>query len=444
VAYDDRIASVDRGGFRAEKQQDMTSYQIQLLFVGLAVVLVAARIFGALAVRIGQPAVVGEIAAGILLGPTLFGELTSRSLFRADILSLHNALAQVGVALFMFLIGLELDNRVLAGARGRAVGAAIGSILVPFVLGVGLALVALRDHVKGNPTVFVVFIGLSISVTAFPVLARILMDRGMSKTRLAGLAIATAAIVDVLAWVALAGVQLFAGGASGQFHRVALLVPFVVVMVLVVRPLLRRALVRDNVGVAMTHAGLVAVLVGALLSGAATEAFGMHYIFGAFLFGLILPRDGAEKLRSEIHDRTVSITSLLLPIYFMVAGLNVNLTAISAVGLWQLAGILVVAVFGKMGGAFLGARALGLPPRPALALGTLMNTRGLTELVILGVGLDAGLLDRSLYSLMVVMALVTTAMTGPLLVLLRVGTADAADRLDMARSGPPRCGEDGR
>lgn len=392
----------------------MTSHQVQVLFVDIALILFLARGLGHLAKRLQQPPVVGEILAGVLLGPTLLHGAVSDALFPSDVRPLLTGMANVGVALFMFGVGLELDGTALRGRGRTTAGAALGSTLVPFVLGLGLAAYLARDHASDDRAAFVVFFGLAVSVTAFPVLARILTDRGLSSTAVGGLALATAAAVDVVAWAALAAVQAAAGEGSGHW-RVALALPFLGAMVVIVRPLLRRLLVPAGRAVTFSGHHLAVVLVLALLSAAATEAMGMHFIFGAFLCGTVMPRAGADTLREEIHRRTEQITGLLLPVYFVVAGLNVDLGGIDGGGLLDLGLILVVAVFGKFGGTYLGARSQGLQARPAAALGVLMNTRGLTELVILGVGLQLGLLDGSLYSLMVVMAVVTTAMTGPLL-----------------------------
>ncbi|MFI2437082.1 cation:proton antiporter [Streptomyces sp. NPDC018693] len=394
----------------------MTSHQVQLLFLDLALILVLARGLGALASKIHQPPVVGEILAGILLGPTLFGTLFADHLFPADVRPLLTALADIGVALFMFVVGLELEHRFVKGGTRAAAGAAVGSTLVPFGLGIALAFYLLTHHETDQRAAFVVFVGLSVSVTAFPVLARILADRGLTRTAIGGLALATAALVDVVAWTALAGVQAVVGGAA-DYWRVALIVPFTALL-LAVRPLLRRVLRPDGATGSVSRLGLTVVLVGAMLSSAATEAMGMHYIFGAFLFGVVIPRDGNDTMRDEIIDRTGQITSLLLPVYFVVAGLKVDLRDVGTDGLLELGVILLVAVAGKFLGTYAGARTLGLPGRASATLAALMNTRGLTELVILGVGLQLGLLDGTLYSLMVVMALVTTAMTGPLLSLI--------------------------
>ncbi|MFE9559504.1 cation:proton antiporter [Streptomyces sp. NPDC006487] len=401
----------------------MTSHQVQLLLLDIALILVLARGLGALAVRVGQPPVVGEILAGILLGPTLLGDAAAGHLFPADVRPLLAGLANVGVALFMFVVGLELEHRFLRGRVRAALGAALGSTLVPFGLGALLALHLLRNHPTEQRAAFVVFVGLSVSVTAFPVLARILVSRGLSRTAIGGLALATAGVVDVVAWSALGGVQALAGGAA-DYWLVALLIPFAVLL-LAVRPLLRRVFAPGGIEKPLTQTILALVIVGALLCAAATEAMGTHYIFGAFLFGALMPREGVGVLREQILERTGQITFVLLPVYFVVAGLKVDLRGVGIEGLAEFGAILLVAIGGKLGGTYLGARSQALCKGDSATLAALMNTRGLTELVVLGVGLELGLLDGSLYSLMVVMALVTTAMTGPLLSL--IGAKGAAE-----------------
>lgn len=404
----------------------MTTHQTAMIMMGLAVVLALAHVLGRLARRCGQPAVLGEILAGVLLGPTLFHGALSDAVFPTDVRPMLGTLGNLGVALFMFLVGLELDHRLLRGNKRAAVGVSVGSIVCSFGLGAVLAVWLWNAHPVGDRLGFVLFLGAAMSITAFPVLARILTDRGIQHTRVGALAMASAAAGDVVAWLLLAAVLTFTGSQSSW--QVLLVLPYAVVMIAVVRPLLGRFLTArepggtgaggrgPGTGGRGPGAGPLGVLTVLLLvSGALSEWFGLHFIFGAFLAGAIVPRQGTERLRAAVADRFEAVTWMLLPAYFTVAGLKVDLSTVDADGLGELGLVLLVAVGGKFGGAYLGARATGRPGRSATTLGILMNTRGLTELIILGVGLQLGLLDTDLYSLMVVMALVTTAMTAPLL-----------------------------
>lgn len=394
----------------------MTAHQAGVLLLSLAIILIAARLFGILAKRIGQPPVVGEIFAGILVGPTLFNGAIANTLFPTDIRPFLSALANVGLVLFMFIVGYELDHTLIRGKERVAVTVSIGSILLPFGLGAVLAVYLLQNHPADNSLGFVLFIGASMSVTAFPVLARILTDRGMHRTAVGGLALASAAVDDVLAWSLLAVVITVVGGGGSEQWHVAFAVPYVLAMFLLVRPLLRKLVaMRDKAG-RLTPGVLAIVLIGLLLSSWATEWMGVHFIFGAFVFGAVMPREAGEQLRHEIMERLEQVSVLLLlPVFFVVAGLKVNLATVGLSGLGELGLILAVAIIGKFVGAFIGARLQKVPTRQAGALATLMNTRGLTEIVILTVGLQLGVLDESLFSLMVVMAVVTTVMAGPLL-----------------------------
>ncbi|NJP45284.1 cation/H(+) antiporter [Streptomyces sp. PRB2-1] len=392
----------------------MSSHEVQMLFADLALIVIVARVLGRVVARFGQPAVIGEILGGILLGPTVLGGAVD-SVFPAGVRPLLTGMADVGVALFMFTVGLEIESRHLRGRSWLTTGSALGSTLVPFGLGIALAFYLLDQHPTDRHGVFIVFVGLSVSVTAFPVLARILTDRGLSRTALGGIALASAAVVDVIAWTGLAGVQAVAAD-DGNHWKLSLAVPYGLAVVLLVRPLLRR-LVGDGTPMRPQHpSAVVVVMCGILLSAAATEAMGLHFIFGAFIFGLVTPKGAAvHAFHGEITDHVGRISGLLLPVYFMVAGLGVDLRHFGVTQAGELGVILLVAMVGKFGGTYLAARLLKLPARPAAALAALMNTRGLTELVILGVGKQLGLLDGPLYSLMVVMAVVTTMMTGPLL-----------------------------
>ncbi|MFI6151651.1 cation:proton antiporter [Kitasatospora sp. NPDC051170] len=391
----------------------MTSHQLVLFFVGLAACLGFARLCGLAAQRLGQPAVIGEILAGIILGPTLFHGAHTRLLFPAGELPFFNALANVGVAVFMFVVGLEFDRSLLKGRGRAAAGVALGSMLLPMVLGGALAFVLVRNHPTHDMTGFVLFMAAAMSVTAFPVLARILTDLRMQGTQLGGLALTCAAASDVLAWSVLAVVVAVVGNGGTDQWRLVLFPLYLLLLFTVIGPLLRRLSLGRRPGSA---GSLTAVLAGLLVSGALTEWMGLHFIFGAFVFGLVVPRDESGQFRREIEGGLGRIGNLLLmPVFFLAAGLKVDLSAIDPASIGEFALILLAAIGGKIGGAYLAARACRIARRESAALAALMNTRGLTELVILSVGLQLGMLDTSLYSLMVLMAVVTTAMTSPLL-----------------------------
>ncbi len=411
----------------------MASRLIPTLLFDLALIIALAQLLGAAARRFGQPPVIGEILAGILVGPTLFHGAIARTVFPVDVRPSLAALANIGVAVFMFIVGLELDRGLLRD-QGRLVATiSLGSMLLPFALGLPAALYLIQHHPNPHRLGFVLFIGAALSVTAFPVLARILTDRGMLRTPLGGLALTCAAVDDVLAWSLLAIVVALTGGGPDQW-RMLLAAPYLALMLFVVRPLLRR-LASGYAGRELTLGVLGLVFAGLLVSAGLTEWMGLHFIFGAFLFGVAMPRTEAAALRTQVLERVGQVSSvLLLPVFFVVGGLNVDLSTMDARAFGELGLILLVAIGGKFVGAFLGARVHGVPVRQSAVLGTLINTRGLTELIILAVGLQLGVLDRSLYSLMVVMAVVTTAMAGPLLSLL------AADPRTLSRTNrSPRC-----
>ncbi|MGW0885801.1 cation:proton antiporter domain-containing protein [Streptomyces sp. NPDC002671] len=405
----------------------MNTHQTTSLLLSLAVIVLLARLLGALTRRLGQPAVIGEVLAGIALGPTLFHGAVSDALFPKAVQPLLSALAAVGIAVFMFIVGLEWDSATIRGSGSLAATVSLSSILVPFGLGMLLALYLMDDYGKGDKTAFMLFMGIAMSITAFPVLARILTDRRMARTPLGALALACASIGDALAWTLLAAVVAINGSAGTDQWRILLAVPYLLGMFFVVRPLLHR-FAAGRPAFRLTPTVFACVLAGLLLSAAATEWVGLHYIFGAFLFGVVLPRTGTERLRAELHDHMGQMTgTLLLPVFFLVAGLKVDLSKLDGSGLGALALILLVAVGGKFIGAYAAARLNRMPVRQSAALATLMNTRGLTELIVLNVGLQLGFLEQDLYSLMVVMAVLTTAMTGPLLNWILGRPKDTAD-----------------
>jgi Kef-type K+ transport system membrane component KefB len=394
----------------------MIDADVQLLLFDIALIIILARLLGAVARRIGQPPVLGEIVAGILLGPTIWGTKITATLFPEALIPPLTALANLGLVFFMFVVGYEVDLGLVRG-RGRvAASVAIGSIVAPLALGIGLGAWFVHRYHPHDPTTFILFFGTAMSITAFPVLARILSDRGLHRTRVGGLALAAASVDDLLAWALLAVVIAVAGAGAGHHQlRLALAPVYAAAMIWLVRPALRKlAGIYQRQG-RLTPNVLAAVLAMLLLSSFATDWMGVKFIFGAFIFGIVMPRD-EPALREAILERLEQVSVLvLLPVFFVVAGLKVNLRGIGLSGLVDLVLIMLVAVAGKFGGAYFGARLTGVRRRQSGALAALMNTRGLTEIVILTVGLDLHILSKALYTLMVVMAVVTTGMAGPLL-----------------------------
>jgi len=384
---------------------------VVIFLVDLAIIVAAARLLGQAAIRLRQPRVVGEILAGVLLGPTLLGGF-SDWLFPASARSALGALSTVGLVLFVFLVGYELDRKMLRASGRQAVVVALGALAVPVVLGVALGWWLVRRHGAADPSATALFIGVAVAVTAFPVLARIVTEHGLHRVRAGNLSLAAAAVDDVLAWGLLYAVIAYAGAQGQHMWRLALAVPYVLAHLCLVRPMLRRLLGRAGAG----NGALAAVLAGLLVSCAAAEWIGAHYIFGAFLFGAVMPREGMVEVREQIVARLAPVNNaLLVPVFFAVAGLNVDLSRMRPDVLGELALVVAVAVVAKVLGTYPTARLGGLGPREALTVSTLMNTRGLTEIVVLTVGLQVGLIDQLVFSVMVAMALLTTIMTGPAL-----------------------------
>lgn len=412
------------------------------LLTQLVLIVGAARVAGWAAARLGQPRVVGEMAVGLLLGPSLLGRLApglSQTVFGPEQLAGLRALSQLGLLLFMFLVGLEVRPGQLRHKGRAALSITLSSMLTPLALGIAVALVLyplLAD--PGVPALhFALFMGTALSITAFPVLARILSERGLLRTPLGALAIACAAADDLLAWCLLAGVVLLinAGAeATPLWLTLAGSAAYCAAMVLGVRPLAARLLDPARAG-ALSSGMLAGILLTVIGSAALTEWLGIHALFGAFMAGAIMPRTGAliEQLRARLEDVTIAV---LLPIFFASVGLQADVGLIQGWGLWLAAAlILLVAVAGKLGGTSLAARAVGMPWRDALALGALMNTRGLMELVVAGVGLEIGVLTPAAFTMLVLLAVVTTCMTGPLLDLLAVARAPSGDEDAQALPG---------
>jgi Kef-type K+ transport system membrane component KefB len=401
------------------------------LLLQLIVIVLIARAFGFVARRMGQPPVIGEIAAGVLLGPSLLGWIApdiSAFLFPTASLPTLQLLSQIGVLLFMFVVGVELEPSYLRGKAQAAIAVSHFSIVIPFVLGVALALALYGAYAPPGVRfyAFALFCGIAMSITAFPVLARILEDRRLTHTPLGATAITCAAVDDVTAWSILAFVVAITttGGAIQMLLATVMLsVMFVLVMMFAVRPLLRRMVDRASAGSPSKEHIAIALLV-LLLSAFVTETIGIHALFGAFVAGAIMPAAGS--FRADIRTRLESISSVfLLPIFFVYTGLRTQIGLLDSVASWAVCfAIIGVATAGKLGGTVLAARWTGLAWRDSLALGALMNTRGLMELIALNVGYDLGILAPEIFAMMVLMALVTTAMTGPFLSLIfqRTGT----------------------
>ena len=367
-----------------------------LLLLQIAVILVVARLCGLLLARLGQPPVIGEMAAGLLLGPVVFGAALPdlhAALFPAASLPALSALATLGLVLFMFVIGAEL--RAPDGARAQVVAAtrvAGLSALLPFAL--------------------------ALAVTAFPVLARILKDRRLQHTRVGRLALSAAALLDVAAWIVLALLVALTGGGDWTLllRTLAGLALLLAVVYGGLRPLYAWLLHRHAHDGRPSGTVLAALLVGLFACAAATEWLHLHAVFGAFLFGTCLPRD--DRLLHSLVERIEHLALvLLMPVFFALAGLGTSTGAFTAAGLGALLLVLLVAVLGKVAGGGLGARWSGLSTRDSLAVGSLMNARGLMELIVMKVGLDAGLIGPEMFTLLLVLAIATTLMTGPLLAL---------------------------
>ncbi|MFC5146849.1 cation:proton antiporter [Streptomyces aureoversilis] len=418
----------------------MSGTTLTAFFLLVAAAMGAARLLGAVARRLGQPPLVGEIVAGLLASPTLLAPLGAGTLIPAGVRPPLTALADVGLAALMFVIGYELDASSLRGQQRSVLGLTAGSILLPLAGGAALAVPLAGNHAAGDRTVFVVFVGVALSITAFPVLARILADRGLTSKPLGTLTLTSASIGDLIAWLCLAAVAAWAGS-SGQW-RIVLLPGYLLLLQFAVRPLLaaavRRAARRDLSGAHL----LPVFLVGLMCSCAATEWLGVHFVFGAFALGAVAPRKGPGGLLTQVEQGMGQVGHLLLPLYFFLAGTAVDLSGFGTGDVLALAAVVGTAVVTKVSGAYAGARCSGLPHGTALPAAVLMNTRGLTEIVIAAAALDLHIIDRDFYSIMVVMALVTTAMTGPLLTLLGVPARTGAE--DAAAPARPPAGTAGR
>ena len=429
-AYGERLSP---GATNAAPADGGGAAKPEILFhvlVALLAILLAGRWMGKLCLHFGQPRVIGEIIAGIMLGPSLLGRISPEAMqfiLPREVAPYLGVLAQVGVLLYMFLVGLELNAGLIRGHAHAAVAISHASILAPFILGASLALWLFQVEAlapAGVPfTSFALFMGVAMSITAFPVLARILTDRRMDRTPLGVLALSCAATDDVTAWCLLAFVvgvtQAKVAGAVGTMF---LALAYIGVMVAVVRPLAVRYM-GHNAEKQPTKRLAVWVLVGLLLSAASAEWIGVHAIFGAFLLGAVIPHDSdvARDFSNKLED---IVKILFLPAFFALTGMRTEIGLVSGWQSWLIcAAIILVATLGKFGGTLAAARFTGIDWRTSAELGILMNTRGLMELVVLNIGLEMGVISPKLFAMMVIMAVVTTLATTPVLVWLRKSAA---------------------
>ncbi len=394
------------------------------LLLATIIIIITCRLVGGLLRKVHQPHVIGEIIAGIMLGPSLLGAVWPSAfefLFPVELMSYLDLLAHLGLIFYMFLVGLELDFSLMRGRGHAAIWVSHVSIIAPFLMGVALALMLYPALGSGGRfSAFALFIGAAMAITAFPVLARILTDRGLYKTQLGTVALTVGAVDDVTAWCMLAVVITVAraAGMLSAATTIGLSLVFIAVMIYGVRPLLHRLAAYYERRGKLSGAFLAAIFVGLLTSAFITDILHIHVIFGAFLFGAIMPHHSGliEDLTEKLEDFSVVF---LLPIFFTFSGIRTNVFSIgTSPRLWLLTVlILVVAIVGKWGGSKLAARFAGLSWREAGALGVLVNCRGLTELIILNIGLQMGVLPSTAFAMLVVMAVVTTLMTEPALTL---------------------------
>jgi Kef-type K+ transport system membrane component KefB len=414
-----------------------------LLLIQMAVVLLTALACGWVARRLGQARVIGEIVGGILVGPSILGRFAphlSARLFPPSSLASFEILSTIGLVLFLFLIGSELEYEHLRRQRSTALLASAMSILFPFLMAVMVAH-SLRirfapDGIGNIP--FVLFLGISMSITAFPVLARILEERGLHSTPLGATALMCAAVDDVCAWLLLAlGLTLLphAGEATPLTMRFLWLGLYLAVMLGVVRPI-GSLVARRQSEAGLSYETLGVVVATVLASAAATEAIGIHPLFGAFLAGICFPR--IERWQTAVRTRIDTIVSiLLLPLFFALTGMRTRLDLLSGTRIWiWTAVVLAAAVAGKMGGAIVASRLTGQSWRDAIALGALLDTRGLVELIVLNIAYNAHVFSPTLFTMLVVMALVTTMITSPILNLIGIENRNTATR-DLASMPNP-------
>ncbi|KXH81543.1 cation:proton antiporter [Chryseobacterium kwangjuense] len=397
-------------------------HPLALLLAQIVTIILVAKLFGWICVKLKQPSVIGEMIAGIVLGPSLFGlyfpEL-SAFIFPKESLPNLQFLSQIGLILFMYIVGMELDLSVLRKKAHDAVVISHASIIIPFALGVGLSYLIYKEFAPEGIqfSSFALFIAIAMSITAFPVLARIVQERNLHKTKIGTVVITCAAADDITAWCILAAVIAIvkAGSFSGSVFVILMAILYVFIMIKAVRPFLIR-IAESQKGKGFISKSLVAVFFLILIiSSYATEVIGIHALFGAFMAGAIMPEN--VKFRNLFIEKVEDVALvLLLPLFFVFTGLRTQIGLLNDPHLWKIGGLIILtAVIGKFVGSALTAKFLNLSWKDSLTIGALMNTRGLTELIVLNIGYDLGVLGPELFAMLVIMALFTTFMTGPCL-----------------------------
>ena len=397
-------------------------HPLAILLAQIVTIIIVARFFGWMFRKIGQPSVIGEIIAGIVLGPSLVGMYFpefSNALFPVASLGNLQFLSQIGLILFMFVIGMELDLKVLKNKANEALVISHASIIIPFALGIGLSyFIYYRFAPVGVEFLsFSLFMGIAMSITAFPVLARIVQERGIHKTRIGTIVITCAATDDITAWCILAAVIAIvkAGSFVSSLYIIGLAFAYVLMMIFVVKPFLKRIGDLYSTKNKLNKPVVAIFFLTLILSSYTTEIIGIHALFGAFMTGAIMP--DIAKFRAIFINKVEDVSViLLLPLFFVFTGLRTQIGLINDPYLWKVTGfIILVAVVGKFLGSALAAKFVGQNWHDSLTIGALMNTRGLMELVVLNIGYDLGVLTSEVFTMMVIMALVTTFMTGPAL-----------------------------
>ncbi len=407
--------------FKSTYQENLT-HPLAKLLLQILTIIITARIFGFFCSKLGQPTVIGEIVAGIFLGPSFLADyFPAYSAFLFPPASLGNLqfLSQIGLILFMFVVGMELDLNVLRNRAKEALLVSHASIVLPFTLGVGASYWLYERFAPIGVAFlpFALFMGIAMSITAFPVLARIVQERGLSRTRIGGVAITCAAVDDITAWCLLAAVIAIvkAGNIVSSIWTIVLAATYVTGMLTLVRPFLRKMgeVYADRESLSKPVVAVFFLIL--LLSAYATEVIGIHSLFGAFLAGVIMPVN--VRFRNVFIDKVEDVAVVfLLPLFFVFTGLRTEIGLLKDIELWKWCGVIVgVAVAGKFLGSAIPAKLLGNSWRDSFMLGALMNTRGLMELIVLNIGYDLGVLSPEIFAMLVIMALVTTFMTGPLL-----------------------------